>query len=80
MDIQTLTKFFMWCTILNVGLLTLSSIMCVCFADFSYQMNNRFFSISREAFNVVLVGFIGIFKLVVIVFSVVPYIALLIVG
>ena len=80
MDIQTLTKFFMWCTILNVGVLTLTSIMCIFFADFSYRMNNRFFSISREAFNVALVCFIGFFKILVIVFNLIPYIALLIIG
>ena len=80
MDIGTLTRFFMWCTILNLGLLTLTSIMCIFFADFSWRMNNRFFSISREAFNVVIVCFIGLFKIFVIVFNLVPYIALLIIG
>ncbi len=80
MDIQTLTKFFMWCTIINLGLLILTSIACIFLADFSYRMNNRFFSISREAFNVALVCFIGLFKIFVIVFNIVPYIALLIIG
>jgi len=80
MDIQTLTTFFMWCTILNLGVLILSSIMLVFFGDFSYRMNNRFFSISREAFNVVSVCFVGLFKIFVIVFNIVPYIALLIIG
>jgi hypothetical protein len=80
MDIQTLTTFFMWCTIINLGVLILSSIMCIFFGDFSYRMNNRFFSISREAFNVALVCFIGLFKIFVIVFNIVPYIALLIIG
>ena len=80
MDIQTLTTFFMWCTIINMGLLILTSLVCIFLADFSYRMNNRFFSISREAFNVVLVCFIGLFKIFVIVFNLVPYIALLIIG
>jgi hypothetical protein len=80
MDIQTLTTFFMWCTILNLAVLILSSIVCIFFADFSYRMNNRFFSISREQFNVVLVCFIALFKICVIVFFIVPYVALLIIG
>ena len=80
MDIQTVTTFFMWCTILNLGLLILTSIMCVFCADFSYRMNNKLFSISREAFNVIIVSFIGLFKIVVIVFCIVPYIALLIIA
>ena len=80
MNIQTLTTFFMWCTILNLGVLTLTSVMCIFFADFSYEMNHRFFSISREAFNTALVYFIGLYKIVVIVFNIIPYIALLIIG
>jgi len=80
MDIQTLTTFFMWCTIINLGLLILSSLARIFLSDFSYRMNNRFFSISREAFNIAFCSFIGLFKIFVIVFNLVPYIALLIIG
>ncbi len=80
MDIQTLTTFFMWCTILNVALLLLSSLACIFFGDFSYRMNNKIFSISRQEFNIMFVSFIGLFKIFVIVFNLVPYIALLIIG
>ena len=80
MDIQGLTAFFMWCTIINVGLLIFSSVMCIFLSDFIYRMNNKFFSVSREAFNVVLCSFIGLLKIFVIVFNLVPYIALLIIG
>jgi len=80
MDIQTLTTFFMWCTIINLGLLILTSLACIFLADFSYRMNHRFFSIPREAFNIVICSFIGLFKIFVIVFNIVPYIALLIIG
>ena len=80
MDIQTLTTFFMWCTILNVALLLFSSLMCICAADWAYGIHNKWFSISRETFNVAIYSFLGLYKVLVIVFNVVPYIALLIVG
>jgi len=80
MDIQTLTTFFMWCTILNVGLLILSSLICVCAADWAYRIHNKWFSISRETFNVAIYSFLGLYKIFVIVFNVIPYVALLIVG
>ena len=80
MDIDSIRGFFMWCTIINLGLLILTSIACIFLADFSYRMNHRFFSISREAFNVMICCFIGLFKIFIIVFNVVPYIALLIIG
>ena len=64
----------------GMGLLIFSSMMCIFFGDFSYRMNNRFFSISREAFNVLLCSFLGLYKLLTIVFCLIPYVALLIVG
>ena len=80
MDIQTLTTFFMWCTILNVALLALSSLMCICAGDWAYRIHSKLFSISRESFNVVIYSFIALYKLLVIVFILIPYIALLIIG
>jgi hypothetical protein len=80
MDIQTLTAFFMWCTILNVALLLLSSLMCICAGDWAYGIQSKWFSISRETFNVAIYSFLGLYKLLVIVFNVIPYVALLIIG
>jgi len=80
MDVQTLTTFFMWCTILNVALLSLSSLMCICAGDWVYRIQNKWFSISKETFNVLIYSFIGLYKLLVIVFNLIPYIALLIVA
>jgi hypothetical protein len=80
MDIQTLTRFFMWCTIINGGMLILSSLFCLCAQGWVYRVHSSLFAMSRETFNVAMYGFLGFFKIVVIVFNVVPYIALLIVG
>jgi len=78
MDIQTLTRFFMWCTIINAGLLALSTIMLLAAPNFVYRMQTRWFPISREAFNVATYSFIGLFKIFLIVFNIVPFVALLI--
>ncbi len=80
MDIQTLTTFFMWCTILNVALLLLSSLICICAGDWVYRIHSKLFSISKETFNVLIYSFIALYKLFVIVFNLIPYIALLIIG
>ena len=80
MDITTLKAFFMWCSIINGGLLVISSIMCLVAQDFTYRMHSKWFNISREAFNVAIYSFIGLFKVLFIMFNLVPYLALLIVG
>jgi len=80
MDIQTLTTFFMWCTIINGALLVFWTAMCILAPDLVYRTQSKWFPISRGTFNVVIYAFLGVFKIVFRVFNVVPYVALLIVG
>jgi hypothetical protein len=80
MDIQTLTSFFMWCTIINGALLIYWSMFCVFAPDWVYRMQSRWFPLKRETFDVVIYAFLGGFKGLFIVVNLVPYVALLIVG
>ena len=80
MEIQTLTSFFMWCTIINAGIYIYSAAVCVLAPDFVYRMQARWFPISRETWNVSLFAFLGLYKVVFIVFCLVPWLALLIIG
>ena len=80
MSIPTLTAFFMWCTIINGGLLALWTSMFMVAPDLVYRTQSKWFPIPRETFDIVLYAFLGLFKIVFLVFNVVPYVALLIVG
>lgn len=80
MDIQMLTRFFMWCVIMNGALLVLWSTMLIFAPDLVYRTQRKWFPIPRETFNVVIYSFLGLFKILFLVFNVVPYVALLIVG
>ena len=80
MDIESIRAFFMWCTILNVALLLLSLLFCLCAGDWIYQIHSKWFSISRQTFNVAIYSFIGLYKIFILVFNLIPFIALLIVG
>jgi hypothetical protein len=80
MDIQTLTTFFMWCTIINGALLVLWTTVCMLAPDLVYRVQSKWFPIPRETFDVVFYAFLGVFKPFWLVFNVVPYVALLIVG
>ncbi len=79
MDIEMLTRFFLWCTVLNAGLLLVSFLLCALAGDLIYNAHSKWFPMPRETFNVVLYSFIGVYKLLVFVFCVVPYLALLII-
>ncbi len=79
MNIEQIRDFFMWCSIINMSLLVFSSLMCICVGGWVYRMHSKFFHLSREVFNVAIFSFIGAWKILVILFNVVPWIALLII-
>lgn len=80
MDITTLKDFFLWCTIINGAMLIFSSLMLMCAKDWIYSMHSKLFSIPREAFNIIIYSFLGVYKIFVISLNLVPFIALAIVG
>ncbi len=80
MDLHTLTTFFMWCTIIDGGILLLWVVFSVFTPNLVYRTQSKWFPMPRETFNVVIYSFLGAFKTLFLVFNVVPYVALLIVG
>ena len=80
MDTEVVTSFFMWCTIINGALLLFWAAMLMLAPEAVYRTQNRFVRIPRETFNVVIYAFLGVFKIVFLVFNLVPFVALMIVG
>lgn len=80
MDMATLRAFFMWCAILNGGLLILTSLIFMVAGKWAYRVHTIWFKMPRETFNVVIYSFIGIYKILIFVFNLVPYIVLVILG
>ncbi len=80
MDIPTLTTFFMWCTIINAGLIIYTSVIVICAPDFVYRLHSKWFPISREAFNIAIYSYLGLLKIFFIIFSLTPWLALLIIS
>jgi hypothetical protein len=76
---STLREFFMWCTIINGGILILTCIMSMFAQNFIYSMHKKWFPITKEEFSIAIYSFLGLFKIFFIVFNLVPYIALLII-
>lgn len=80
MEMQTLTAFFMWCTILNVVIYAWAAIWFIAAPDFIYRVQSRLVRLPRERFDVIIYAFLALHKVLIIVFAVVPWLALLIVG
>ncbi|HUU71459.1 MAG TPA: hypothetical protein VMW70_02445 [Burkholderiales bacterium] len=80
MSIETLTGFFMWCSIISTGIYCFWALCVVLVPDWIYRTQTRWFPIPRETYNVAIFSFMGAFKIVLIVFIIVPYVSLLIVA
>ena len=80
MDVQYWTEFFLWCTIINGGLLIFWVFWQMVCPKLLFATQSKFFPMEREKFNYVFYLFLGIYKIFFIVFNVVPLIALLIIG
>ena len=75
-----LTRFFMWCTIVNAGLLAISFLFLAFAADFVYKMHGKWFPMPRETFTVVLYAYLGLYKILILVFNLVPWLVLASIG
>ena len=80
MNIQILTAFFKWCTIINGFILFLWAVFFMLAPDLVYRTQSKFFPIPRETFNVIFYSFLGLFKIFYLFFNIVPYVTLLIIG
>jgi hypothetical protein len=70
----------MWCSIINGTLLVFWIIMLILAPDMVYRTQYKWFPIPRETFNIVMYSFLGLFKIVFLIFNIVPWVALIIVG
>jgi len=80
MNLELLKAFFMWNTIINVALFMYVALLSAFTSDWIFKMHGKPFSLERESFNTVLYSFLGLHKIIIIVFNLVPYLALLIIG
>ncbi len=76
MDAATLKSFFGWCTLINGGLFAFWAIFVKLAPDLVYRTQKTWVDISRETFHLVVYCLLGVFKIVFLVFNVVPYIVL----
>ena len=78
MNVQFFTDFFMWCSIINGGLLVFWTLVYRIAPDLVYHLQFKWFPIQHENFKIVLYAYLALFKIFFIIFNLVPFLALLI--
>jgi hypothetical protein len=79
MDIQALKSILMWCTIINVSLLLFTTVLWLLASNFIYRMHGKMYPMPRETFNAVFYLIMGLYKIFIFIFNVIPWIALMII-
>jgi hypothetical protein len=79
MSIETTRKALLWCTIINFGVLFVWFFIFVLAHQWMYVFVGKWFHMSVELFDAMNLAGIGLYKLGIILFNLVPYIALRIV-
>jgi len=75
-DISTMTTFFAWCSVINIGLLAYSTIMLTVFREPVKRMHEKLFGVEPGNLETSYFTFLGNYKLAILMFNLVPYFAL----
>jgi hypothetical protein len=76
MDMQTLQALLGWSTLVNWGILLLWTLFIVFAPKFVFSLHSRFFKLTQSQFDTVHYSAMAGYKLLIIVFNLVPWFVL----
>ncbi len=76
MDIATLTTFLGWSTLINMGILIYWFMVILLARGWIREIHTRWFHLSEAQFDVIHYGGMGLYKILIIVFNLVPWLVL----
>ncbi len=76
MDKTQLVALFQWMALINIGILLFSTVLLIALRDFVAQTHASLFGIKPEQVTFAAYLWLGTYKILLIVFCVVPYLAL----
>ena len=80
MSIETARDILLWCTAINYAVLLLWFLFFSLAHDSIYRLHRRWFRLPDEQFDALHYAGMAIYKVGILLFNLVPYVALLILG
>jgi len=80
MTIETLREALLWCAVINYGVLFVWFLFFIFAHNGLHRLHGKWFDLSIEQFDALHYGGMAVYKIGIILFNLVPYIALRIVG
>ena len=80
MTLEVTRNFLLWCTVINYGVLLVWFLVFVFAHDLIQRIHARWFRLSRDQFDALHYAGMSIFKIGIILFNLVPFVVLCILG
>jgi len=80
MTLESLREVFMWCTLINYGILMVWFLVFAFAHDWMQALHGRWFTLRREQFDAIHYAGMAALKILILIFNLVPWIALSIVN
>lgn len=77
---EILKEFLGWCTVLNIGIFMSAVIATIVLRAKILPIHAQMFSLSEQEISQAYFNYLGKYKIAIIMFNIVPYCALLIMG
>lgn len=76
MDLDRLQEFLLWSLLVNAGIYIISLVGVLSLRRFLWKIHAKLFGVSEETVNKVVYLYLAFYKLLLIVFNLVPWIAI----
>jgi hypothetical protein len=80
MDMTAIQEFLGWCSLINVGLLTFSAVVVVWLRGPISRIHAKMFALEPDGLPRVYFEYLALYKIAIIIFNIVPYVALRIIA
>ena len=78
MTIEVTRRFLLWCTVIDYGVLLVWFLVFVFAHEWMRRVHGKWFQLSREQFDALHYAGMSVFKMGILLFNLVPLVALLI--
>ena len=75
-SIETIREFLGWCSVINLGMLIISTIMLTIMRSWVVKIHASLTAVSEAELPRIYIEYLGNYKILIIVFNVVPYLSL----
>lgn len=75
-ELNTLTAFLGWCSVINIGVLVLSVIVLMLMREAIANIHSKMFGLNQTTLPPIYMQYIGSYKIAILIFNLVPYISL----